>query len=209
MRLLRTRAPKKMRRHFVQTKFVGRKSLCGIARTNGSQFLFPKVTQKEQRHASCPVGANAEHCNRALALDVHLAKSFGLEARRHLLPNRFGHCDISGLRLVRHAGRDVDGVAPNVELIALLPYYSADNRTGMHADPDLPTEAGIDQRGCHLQSAANGRADRILDLVEETAGGHETVADGFDFLETVPRGHALDDDEQGIEPRNHLLSPVL
>ena len=47
------------------------------------------------------------------------------------LPNASGrtHAD--------HAGRDIDRVAPDVELIALLAHNAGNDRTGMDADPNL------------------------------------------------------------------------
>ena len=39
----------------------------------------------------------------------------------------------------------------------------------MDTDPNLPPEIGIDQARDHLQTAANGRAYRVIDLMQQPA----------------------------------------
>ena len=127
----------------------------------------------------------------------------------NLLEDLLGGGDASRRAHADHAGGDIDGVAPDIELIALLTDDAGNDRTGMNADPDLPAEMGIDQGRGHLQPAANRRADRIVDLAEQSGHGHEAVANGLDLFEPVLGGDALENDEERIEPRHHVLGFVL
>src|SRR5512135_435604 len=79
----------------------------------------------------------------------------------------------------------------------------------MNSDPYLPAEMGIDQGRGHFEPAADRGDERIVDFVEQTSRRHEAVADGLDLLEPVLRRNALEDHEQSVEPRYHLLRLVL
>ena len=68
---------------------------------------------------------------------------------------------------------------------------------------------GVDHRRGHLQPAANRGAHRIVDLVQQPGNRHEAVADRLDLLESMLGGDPLENDEQRIEPRDHVLGLVL
>ena len=79
----------------------------------------------------------------------------------------------------------------------------------MNADPDLPSELGIDQGRCHFQTAADGRTDRILELLEQPGSRHKSIADSLDFLKAVSGCDPLENDEECVKSRHHVFRFVL
>ena len=69
---------------------------------------------------------------------------------RDLIADLLSGGDASGRAHANHPRRDIDGVAPDVELIALLADDAGDHGARMNSDPDLPAEMGVDQGRGHL-----------------------------------------------------------
>ena len=72
--------------------------------------------------------SQAKDGDRSLALDVELAERLALEGRGDLLPNLLGGGDAARRAHADHARRDIDGVSPDVELVALLADDAGDHR---------------------------------------------------------------------------------
>src|SRR4029453_331798 len=97
----------------------------------------------------------AKNRDRAFAFDVKLAEGLAVEGRGDLLEDFLGGSDASRRAHADHARGDIDRVAPDVELIALLSHPAGHHRPGMDADSHLPAEMGVDQGRGHLEPPAN------------------------------------------------------
>src|SRR5581483_9647470 len=90
------------------------------------------MTRRETMRVSCDTsmrGARpqSEDGNRSLALDLDLAERLAFEGRRDLLPYLLGGGHASRRAHAHHARGDIDRVAPDVELIALLADHARDH----------------------------------------------------------------------------------
>src|SRR5262249_33622574 len=149
--------------------------------------------------------ADREHRNGPLAFDVKLTEQLAIKDGRKLLPNLLCGRDSSGCAHANHARSNIDSVAPNIELVALLPHDAGHHGPGMDADPHLPAELRIDQGRGHLEPATDRGADRIIDFVQQPGSGHEAVSNSLNLLEPVLCRDTFENDEQRIEPGHHVL----
>ena len=105
---------------------------------------------------------NGNDWNGSLALDIEIAQRLAFEAILDLPPSFIGHRDAPWHRLAGHAGGNIDGVAPNVELVAFLPDDACHDRTNMDANPDRPAKLSVDRRSGHLETAKHRRFQRVI-----------------------------------------------
>src|SRR6478672_1305804 len=94
--------------------------------------------------------AYLEHRDDPLALYLQLTERPTFEVGRDQVPNVSRYRDAPGLSLGHHARGDVDRIAPDVELIPFLSHDPGDDRPGVNAGPDRPSQVGVDQGRGHL-----------------------------------------------------------
>src|SRR3990170_1311716 len=100
--------------------------LASHAGNRGSKPLRGATSYRQFSNSSA-AESQAEDRDRAFAFDVELAQGLAVESRSDQVEGLLGGGDAPRRAHADHAGGDVDRVAPDVELIALLAYDAGDD----------------------------------------------------------------------------------
>src|SRR5262249_8701781 len=155
-----------------------------------------------------PKAVEPNYLQATFALDLNKAQGLAVAAVLNPLPGLLAERNVPRHAVTLQPCCRVDRVAPQVEEVLAMANYPRHHLPDV--DPNAQVPVGGQRLGGrdHLQAAAHAVEHRVLDAVQQSAGGHEGVANGLDLLHLVTQGTVLPGLDQTLEMRDDLFRAV-